>query len=228
MCSSPPSSLSFRFGLPGSAARHERLRWARWRPARSGTSATRGPIASGCPSRRRDGSSSMRRCWPAAVARSTSPAATGATPCTSPSSATWSTRSTSRTWRSARCAAPSRQRGLAMTIAPRVVDLEREPLPAGPYDVIVTLNFLQRDLFGPLQDGARARRPAALRDARPGARRRARQRLQPGLPRRARRAAGARSIASRSSRTTRASCSARARRAAWRASSRAGRAGRRG
>src|SRR3954454_20287580 len=44
------------------------------------------------------------------------------------------------------------QRGLAMTIAPRVVDLEREPLPAGPYDVIVTLNFLQRDLFGPLQD----------------------------------------------------------------------------
>jgi tellurite methyltransferase len=43
-------------------------------------------------------------------------------------------------------------RGLAMTIVPRVVDLEREPLPAGPYDVIVTLNFLQRDLFGPLQD----------------------------------------------------------------------------
>ncbi len=44
------------------------------------------------------------------------------------------------------------QRGLAMTIVPRVVDLEREPLPAGPYDVVVTLNFLQRDLFGPLQD----------------------------------------------------------------------------
>lgn len=44
------------------------------------------------------------------------------------------------------------QRGLAMTIAPRVVDLEREPLPAGPYDVIVTLNFLQRDLFGALRD----------------------------------------------------------------------------
>ena len=44
------------------------------------------------------------------------------------------------------------QRGLGMTIAPQVVDLEREPLPAGPYDVIVTLNFLQRDLFGPLQD----------------------------------------------------------------------------
>jgi len=41
-------------------------------------------------------------------------------------------------------------RGLTMTIAPRVVDLEREPLPAGPYDVIVVLNFLQRDLFEPL------------------------------------------------------------------------------
>jgi SAM-dependent methyltransferase len=51
------------------------------------------------------------------------------------------------------------QRGLAMTIAPQVVDLEREPLPAGPYDVIVTLNFLQRDLFGPLQD---ALAPAGL------------------------------------------------------------------
>jgi SAM-dependent methyltransferase len=42
------------------------------------------------------------------------------------------------------------ERGLA--VAPRVVDLEREPLPAGPYDVIVTTNFLQRDLFGPMQD----------------------------------------------------------------------------
>ena len=40
-------------------------------------------------------------------------------------------------------------RGLTMTIAPRVVDLEREPLPSGPYDVIVMLNFLQRDLFEP-------------------------------------------------------------------------------
>ncbi|MBW3608065.1 MAG: methyltransferase domain-containing protein [Actinobacteria bacterium] len=43
-------------------------------------------------------------------------------------------------------------RGLTMTVAPRVVDLEREPLPAGPYDVIVMTNFLQRDLFEPLQD----------------------------------------------------------------------------
>lgn len=43
-------------------------------------------------------------------------------------------------------------RGLTMTIAPRVVDLEREPLPAGPYEVIVVTNFLQRDLYEPLQD----------------------------------------------------------------------------
>jgi SAM-dependent methyltransferase len=42
------------------------------------------------------------------------------------------------------------ERGLAMTIAPRVVDLDREPLPAGPYDVIVMLNYLQRDLFSAL------------------------------------------------------------------------------
>ena len=44
----------------------------------------------------------------------------------------------------------ARQRGLA--VSPWVVDLEREPLPAGPYDVIVTMNFLQRELFGPLRD----------------------------------------------------------------------------
>ena len=44
----------------------------------------------------------------------------------------------------------AQERGLA--IAPAVVDLEREPLPGGPYDVIVTMNFLQRDLFGALKD----------------------------------------------------------------------------
>jgi SAM-dependent methyltransferase len=44
------------------------------------------------------------------------------------------------------------ERGLTMTIVPRVVDLEREPLPTGPYDVVVVTNFLQRDLFAPLQD----------------------------------------------------------------------------
>ena len=47
--------------------------------------------------------------------------------------------------------ATAQARGLTMTIAPRVVDLEREPLPAGPYDVVVVLNFLQRNLFEPLQ-----------------------------------------------------------------------------
>jgi tellurite methyltransferase len=46
--------------------------------------------------------------------------------------------------------AAAEERELAITAF--VVDLEREPLPVGPYDVIVTLNFLQRDLFGPLQD----------------------------------------------------------------------------
>ncbi|MDP2710524.1 MAG: methyltransferase domain-containing protein [Solirubrobacteraceae bacterium] len=42
------------------------------------------------------------------------------------------------------------ERGLAVRAS--VVDLEREPLPAGPYDVIVTFNYLQRDLFDALQD----------------------------------------------------------------------------
>jgi SAM-dependent methyltransferase len=46
--------------------------------------------------------------------------------------------------------AAARERELAIT--PLVVDLEREPLPPGPYDVIVTMNFLQRDLFGPLRE----------------------------------------------------------------------------
>ena len=44
------------------------------------------------------------------------------------------------------------ERGLTTMIAPRVVDLEREPLPAGPYDVIAMFNFLQRGLFEPLRD----------------------------------------------------------------------------
>ncbi|MDP1850166.1 MAG: methyltransferase domain-containing protein [Solirubrobacteraceae bacterium] len=43
-------------------------------------------------------------------------------------------------------------RGLTMAITVGVVDLEREPLPAGPYDVIVMTNFLLRDLYEPLQD----------------------------------------------------------------------------
>jgi len=53
--------------------------------------------------------------------------------------------------------AAAQERDLAIT--PRVVDLRREPLPAGPYDVIVTLNFLQRDLFRALQE---ALAPAGL------------------------------------------------------------------
>jgi SAM-dependent methyltransferase len=46
--------------------------------------------------------------------------------------------------------AAAQERGLA--ISPRVVDLEHEPLPPGPYDAIVMLNFLQRDLYGALQE----------------------------------------------------------------------------
>ncbi|CAN5230509.1 methyltransferase domain-containing protein [soil metagenome] len=46
--------------------------------------------------------------------------------------------------------AAAQERGLA--IRPLVVDLEHEPPPPGPYDVVVTMNFLQRDLLGPLQD----------------------------------------------------------------------------
>ena len=38
-----------------------------------------------------------------------------------------------------------------LAITAWVVDLEREPLPPGPYDVIVTMNFLQRDLFGAMR-----------------------------------------------------------------------------
>jgi tellurite methyltransferase len=49
-------------------------------------------------------------------------------------------------------AAPERAPG----VHPRVVDLEQEPLDTDAYDVVVTFNYLQRDLFGPL---ARALRP---------------------------------------------------------------------
>jgi SAM-dependent methyltransferase len=51
-----------------------------------------------------------------------------------------------------RAAAPER----APTVHPRVVDLEREPLPEGEYDVVVSFNYLQRELFGALE---RALRP---------------------------------------------------------------------
>ena len=44
----------------------------------------------------------------------------------------------------------------APAVHPRVLDLEREPLPQDAYDVVVCFNYLQRDLFGAL---ARALRP---------------------------------------------------------------------
>jgi 2-polyprenyl-3-methyl-5-hydroxy-6-metoxy-1,4-benzoquinol methylase len=34
-----------------------------------------------------------------------------------------------------------------LAIATRVLDLEREPLPAGPFDVVTCFHYLQRDLF---------------------------------------------------------------------------------
>jgi SAM-dependent methyltransferase len=42
------------------------------------------------------------------------------------------------------------ERGLPITA--HVVDVEAEPLPAGPYDAIVVMNFLDRALFGSLRD----------------------------------------------------------------------------
>jgi SAM-dependent methyltransferase len=45
------------------------------------------------------------------------------------------------------------QRGLR--VSPRVLDLERESLPADAYDVVICMNYLQRDLFGGLQGALR-------------------------------------------------------------------------
>jgi tellurite methyltransferase len=53
--------------------------------------------------------------------------------------------------------AAAAERGLAVDA--RRVDLEAEPLPRGPYDAIVQINYLQRDLFGPL---ARALTPGGI------------------------------------------------------------------
>jgi tellurite methyltransferase len=50
-----------------------------------------------------------------------------------------------------RAAAPQRAPG----VHPQVVDLEREPLARDAYDVVVVFNYLQRDLFGGLQDALR-------------------------------------------------------------------------
>jgi SAM-dependent methyltransferase len=46
-----------------------------------------------------------------------------------------------------------------LSVQARRVDLESEPLPAGGYDVVVVLNYLQRDLFGAL---GRALAPAGV------------------------------------------------------------------
>lgn len=40
------------------------------------------------------------------------------------------------------------RRGLA--VDPQVLDLARDPLPEGPYDVVVCMSYLQRDLFAAL------------------------------------------------------------------------------
>jgi SAM-dependent methyltransferase len=39
-----------------------------------------------------------------------------------------------------------------LAVEARRVDLEVEPLPVGPYDVVVQMNYLQRDLFGALAE----------------------------------------------------------------------------
>lgn len=53
--------------------------------------------------------------------------------------------------------AAAAERGL--TVEPRRMDLESEPLPSARYDVIVQINYLQRDLFASL---ARALRPGGI------------------------------------------------------------------
>ena len=53
--------------------------------------------------------------------------------------------------------AAAAERGLA--VQARVLDLERDRLPAGAFDVVICLNYLQRDLFGAL---AAALRPGGL------------------------------------------------------------------
>lgn len=46
-----------------------------------------------------------------------------------------------------RCAAAER----GLRVDPRVLDLEHDALPAGPYDIVVCMNYLQRDLFSALE-----------------------------------------------------------------------------
>ena len=47
-------------------------------------------------------------------------------------------------------AAGALERGIS--VESRRLDLEAEPLPAERYDVVVQINYLQRDLFGPLAE----------------------------------------------------------------------------
>jgi tellurite methyltransferase len=42
-----------------------------------------------------------------------------------------------------------------LRVSARVLDLEREAVPAGAYDVVICMNYLQRDLFGALQAALR-------------------------------------------------------------------------
>jgi tellurite methyltransferase len=49
--------------------------------------------------------------------------------------------------------AAAASRGLSIHAAQ--CDLEQSGLPAGPYDVVVQINYLQRDLFGPLAQALR-------------------------------------------------------------------------
>ena len=63
----------------------------------------------------------------------------------------------SRTSRSPRCARPRPTAG--SPFARSSLDLEHEPLPAGDYDIVVCMSYLQRDLFGALQ---RALRPGGV------------------------------------------------------------------
>jgi 2-polyprenyl-3-methyl-5-hydroxy-6-metoxy-1,4-benzoquinol methylase len=44
---------------------------------------------------------------------------------------------------------------IGLAVDARVVDLERDALPVEAYDVVICMNYLQRDLFGRLRDALR-------------------------------------------------------------------------
>jgi tellurite methyltransferase len=78
-----------------------------------------------------------------------------------------------------------------LDVHPRRMDLEREPLPAGPYEVVLVINYLQRDLFPALAGalgpgGVLVMETFTRRDLRlPGSRMDPRYALEPGELRRA-------------------------------------------